>query len=113
MFTSLKDHKEEYVDGWRSSKDNQAIEPVIMLLWQKLPCVTKKELQLQLVWASHQIVSLTTGWFTARGQCVSYLQEMSRRIAGLLQYACLRRWLETAIPMLHIGILYLVMLMLA
>ncbi|DBA89174.1 TPA: hypothetical protein ACH3X1_016331 [Trebouxia sp. C0004] len=74
MFTSLKDHKEEYVDGWRSSKDNQAIEPVIMLLWQKLPCVTKKELQLQLVWASHQIVSLTTGWFTARGQCVSYLQ---------------------------------------
>lgn len=56
-------------------QDDQAIEPIIMLLWQKLPsCVTKKDLQLQLWWASHKIVSLTTGWFTGRGQCVSHPQ---------------------------------------
>ncbi len=54
---------------------DKAIEPIIMLLWQKLPaCVTKKELQLQLWWASHQIVSLTNAWFTACGRRVSHPQ---------------------------------------
>jgi len=56
-------------------QDDQAIEHIIMLLWQKLPsCVTKTELQLQLWRASHQIVSLTTGWFTECQRRVTHPQ---------------------------------------
>lgn len=44
-------------------QDDQAIEPLLMPLWQKLPSDTDNaQSQLQLWWASHDLVSTSIAW---------------------------------------------------
>ena len=54
-------------------QDDQAIEPLLVALWQKLPsCTDKAELALQLWWASVELVSTSIAWGKTSGHSLTH-----------------------------------------